>query len=311
VRRLQEEFRASERRVCELMAVPRSSGRYRSRRDDSQVQERLRELAREHPRFGYRRLHLYLRKEMAVNHKKVQRVYRELGLSVKRTRRKHLRRTLQPRPVLTAANQEWALDFASDVTAAGQRFRVFGVIDSFTRQCLALETATSFTCRAVTRVLQRAIAAYGKPQSIRSDNGPELTSRHFLAWAIEWKIDLVHIQPGKPTQNGGMESFNGKLRDECLNVSWFWNLFDARRKISAWRTEYNTRRPHSSLGYLTPDEFMQQQRFVSPSYDPCRAAEQPRQGDPDGLRFAPALTRLFRCPEISNQEGETKKEIRV
>jgi transposase InsO family protein len=107
-----------------------------------------------------------------------------------------------------------------------------GVIDSFTRQCLALEVATSFPSRRVTRVLERAIAAYGKPQSIRSENGPELTSRHYLAWAIEWKIDLVHIQPGKPTQNGGMESFNGKLRDECLNTSWFWNLFDARKKIS-------------------------------------------------------------------------------
>ena len=173
MRRLLEEFKASERHVCELMAVPRSSGRYRSRRDDSQIQERLRELAREHPRFGYRRLHLYLHKEMGVNHKKVQRVYRELGLTVKRTRRKHLRRTLQPRPVLTAPNQEWALDFASDVTAAGQRFRVLGVIDSFTRQCLALEVATSFPSRRVTRVLERAIAAYGKPQSIRSDNGPE------------------------------------------------------------------------------------------------------------------------------------------
>jgi putative transposase len=178
------EFKASERQVCELMAVPRSSGRYRSRRDDSQLQERLRELAREHPRFGYRRLHLYLHEERGVNHKKVQRVYRELGLTVKRTRRKHLRRTLQPRPVLTAPNQEWALDFASDVTAAGQRIRVLGVLDSFTRQCLALEVATSFPSRRVTRVLERAIAAYGKPQSIRSDNGPELTSRHYLAWAM-------------------------------------------------------------------------------------------------------------------------------
>ena len=120
MRRVLEEFRASERHVCALMAVPRSSGRYRSRRDDSRIQERLRELAREHPRFGCRRLHLYLHKEMGVNHKKVQRVYRELDLTVKRTRRKHLRRTLEPRPVLTVPNQEWALDFASDVTAAGQ-----------------------------------------------------------------------------------------------------------------------------------------------------------------------------------------------
>jgi putative transposase len=254
-----------------------------------------------------RRLHLYLHREMAVNHKKVQRVYRELGLSVKRTRRKRLCRALQPRSVLTAPNQEWALDFASDVTAAGQRFRVLGVIDSFTRQCLALETATSFPSRRVTRVLERAIAAYGKPQSIRSDNGPELTSRHYLAWAIEWKIDLVHIQPGKPTQNGGMESFNGKLRDECLNTSWFWNLFDARRKISAWKTEYNSRRPHSSLGYLTPNEFAQHWQAALLSRQKSMAVDQPYQGNPDGLRFASALTRLLHGQEISFQESKAEK----
>jgi putative transposase len=307
VRRLLEEFKASERHVCELMAVPRSSGRYRSRRNDGLIQERLRELAREHPRFGYRRLHLYLHREMGVNHKKVQRVYRELGLSVKRTRRKHLRRTLKVRSALTAPNQEWALDFASDVTAAGQRIRVLGVIDGFTRQCLVLETSTSFPSRRVTRELERAIAVYGKPQAIRCDNGPEMTSRHFLAWAIEWKIDIVHIQPGKPTQNGGMESFNGKLRDECLNTSWFWNMFDARRKISAWKTEYNSRRPHSSLGYLTPNEFARQWEAASLSGKERMAVDQPSQGNPDGLRFAPALTRLLPGQEISFQESKAEK----
>lgn len=302
-----EEFKASERHVCELMAVPRSSCRYRSRRDDSHIQERLRELAREHPRFGYRRLHLYLDKEMTVNHKKVQRVYRELGLCVKRTRRKHLRRSLQPRPVLTAPNQEWAIDFASDVTAAGQRFRVLGVIDSFTRQAHVLETGTSFPSRRVTRELERAIAAHGKPQAIRCDNGPELTSRHFLAWAIEWKIDIVHIQPGKPTQNGGMESFNGKLRDECLNMNWFWNLFDARRKTLDWKTEYNSRRPHSSLGYLTPDEFARQWKTASLSGKQSMFVDQAYQGNPDGLRFAPALTRLLPGQKISFQESKAEK----
>jgi putative transposase len=296
---LLEQFKVSERHVCELIGVPRSSGRYQSRRDDSQVEQRLRELAREHPRYGYRRLHLYLHQEMGTNHKKAQRVYRELGLSVMRTRHKRLRRELQPSSVLTAPNQQWALDFVSDVTASGQRFRILGVIDSFTRQCLALETATSFPSRRITRVLERAIATHGKPQSIRTDNGPELTSRHYLAWAIDWKIDAVHIQPGKPTQNGGMESFNGKLRDECLNTSWFWNLFDARRKISAWRTEYNSRRPHSSLGYRTPEEFVAQWKAALPSLTTDTAEQRPRQGDPDGLRFAPALTRPPLCQQTS------------
>jgi len=243
-RRLLEQFRASERRVCELMEVPRTSCRYRSRRDDS---ERLLELAREKPRYGYRRLHILL-----------QRVYRELGLTVKRTRRKRLERALLPRPVLTAPNQQWSIDFASDVTAGAQRIRVFSVIDSFTKQSLALEVDTSFPSRRMTRVLDRATAKYGNPQAIRCDNGPELTSRHLLAWAIDKKIDIVHIQPGKPTENAYVESFHGRLRDECLNVSWFWNLFDARRKIAAWQLDYNTERPHSSLAYRTPEEFAQQ-----------------------------------------------------
>lgn len=301
------EYSSSEHHVCGLMAVPRSSCQYQRRRDDSQIQERLRELAREHPRFGYRRLFLYLREEMTVNHKKVQCVYRELGLSMKRTRRKHLRRDLQPRPALTAPRQEWALDFASDVTAAGQRFRVLGVIDGFTRQSLTLETATSFPSRRATRELERAIAAHGKPQSIRCANGPELTSRHFLAWAIAWKIDLIHIQPGKPTQNGGMESFNGELRAECLNVSWFWNLFDARRQISSWKVEHNSRRPHSSLGYLTPYEFTRRWQAASLSAAERMTEAQPHQGKPDGLRCAPALTRLLPGPEISFQERKAEK----
>ncbi len=259
MRRLREEFRASERRVCGLIGVPRTTYRYQSCRDDSQLRERLLALARERPRFGYRRLHILLEREaIKVNHKKVQRLYRELGLTVKRTRRKRLERALRPRPVLTAPNQEWSIDFASDVTAGSQRIRVLSVIDSFTKQSLALEVDTSFPSRRMTRVLDRAIGRYGKPQAIRCDNGPELTSRHFLAWAIENKIDILHIRPGKPTENAYVESFHGRLRDECLNVSWFWNLFDARRKISAWQLDYNSQRPHSSLGYQTPEDFIQQ-----------------------------------------------------
>jgi putative transposase len=173
------------------------------------------------------------------------------------------------------------------------------VEDVAREQGVSKHTIYAWKAKYGTRVLERAIAAHGKPQSIRSDNGPELTSRHYLAWAIEWKIDLLHIQPGKPTQNGGMESFNGKLRDECLNTSWFWNLFDARRKISAWKTEYNSRRPHSSLAYRTPDESARQWQTASLSEAKNMAVDQPYQGDPDGLRFAPALTRLIHGQEIS------------
>lgn len=250
------EFQASERRACELMEIPRTTCRYGSRRDDSGLRQRLVELARDKPRYGYRRLHVLLRRNAEpVNHKRVWRVYRELGLSVKRTRRKRLQRALQPRPLLTAANQEWAIDFASDVAASGQRLRIFSVVDSYTRECLALEVDTSMPSRRITRALGDVIAGRASPVAIRSDNGPEMSSRHYLAWCIEHRIDAVHIQPGKPTQNAFVESFHGRLRDECLNTSWFWNLIDARQKIRAWRTEYNTQRPHSSLGYRTPMEF--------------------------------------------------------
>jgi putative transposase len=221
VRRLVDEFRASERRVCGLMEIPRMSYRYRSRRDDSGLRERLLKLAREKPRFGYRRLWVMLTSEERVNHKRVWRVYRDLGLSVKRTRRKRLERALRPRPVLTAPNQEWAVDFVSDVTASGRRLRIFTVVDSYTRECLALEVDTSLPSRRVTRALAKIIDRRGAPVAIRSDNGPEVSSRHYLAWCIEKRIDAVHIQPGKPTQNAHIESFNGRLRDECLNVSWF------------------------------------------------------------------------------------------
>jgi putative transposase len=201
VRRLQEEFQASERRVCGLMEIPRMSCRYRSRRDDSALRERLVELAREMPRFGYRRLHVMLCRdepEARINHKHVWRVYHDLGLSVRRTRRKRLTRVLQPRPTLTAPNQEWAIDFASDVTANGRRLRIFSVVDCYTRECLTLEVDTSMPSRRVTRALAAIMETRGTPVAIRSDNGSEMTSRHYLAWCIERRIDAIHIQPGKP-----------------------------------------------------------------------------------------------------------------
>src|SRR5581483_1953933 len=216
-------------------------------------------LARERPRFGYRRLHVLLPERGAgVNHKRLHRVYREAGLALRRKRRKHCVRVGRPLVQRTAANQEWALDFVHDVVECGRKIRVLTVVDAYTRECLALEVDTSFASRRVTRVLDQIIGERGRPQVVRCDNGPELTSRHFLAWAIERGIELVHIQPGTPVQNGRLESFNGKLREECLPVSWFQNLFDARRKIAAWQKEYNEERPHSSLGYRTPKEFAAQ-----------------------------------------------------
>ena len=256
VEQMREVYAFSERRACRLVGVAVTTHRYRSRKCDEALRTRLIDLAREKPRFGYRRLHVLLQRSgEVVNHKRVHRVYVEAGLAIRRKKRKHCRRAGTPLKICTAANQEWALDFVHDVVACGRTIRVLSVEDAYTRECLALEVDTSFASRRVTRVLDEISEERGAPQSIRCDNGPELTSRHMLAWAIERKIEMVHIAPGRPTQNGRLESFNGRLREECLNVNWFENLFDARRKIAAWQKEYNEERPHSSLGYLTPEEF--------------------------------------------------------
>jgi putative transposase len=259
IEQMKQEYAFSERRACRLMMLAVTTYRYRSQRSDEPLRTRLVELAREKPRFGYRRLHVLLRRGgERVNHKRLHRIYCEAGLMIRRKKRKYCVRVGQPLRNWTAANQEWALDFVHDAVACGRAIRVLSVVDAYTRECLALEVDTSFASRRVTRVLEAIVAERGQPQAIRCDNGPELTSRHFLAWCIERQIELVHIQPGKPTQNAYVESFHGRLREECLTVSWFQNLFDARRKIAAWRKEYNEQRPHSSLGYKTPSEFAAQ-----------------------------------------------------
>ena len=256
VRWLWSKFLVSQRRICELLDVAESSCRYVSCKNDELLRENLVEAAREEPKWGYRRLQLKLEaKGMVVNHKRVYRVYREAGLLIRRKRRKRLRRAGFVRPALTRANQEWAMDFVHDAAESGRKFRVLSVIDVFTRECLALEVDTGFPGSRMTRVLEAIVGERGAPEAIRSDNGPEFTSRHFLAWALEKKIEVVHIEPGKPVQNAHVESFHGKLRDECLNASWFGNLWEARAKIAAWKKKYNEERPHSSLGYFTPAGF--------------------------------------------------------
>lgn len=303
MKHLMEDYQVSQRRACGLLEVPRSSFRHIPRRDDAVLREKLIGLARERPRFGYRRLHVLLRRDgQTINHKRVWRVYKAAGLSVKRTRRKKLVRSLRPALQLHAANQEWAVDFVSDVMHGGRTFRVFSVVDSFTRECLALEVDTSMGSHRLTRVLDRIIQQRGSPLAVRSDNGPELTSRHLLAWSIENKVDLIHIQPGKPVQNAHVESFHGRLRDECLNVSWFWNLFDARRKIELWRKDYNGQRPHSSLGYRTPEEFA---RHVAPSSSASSGSAPPNSPQGQALRAAsPALTQARLRAQTIHHEGE-------
>ncbi len=247
----------SERRACKLLGVDRASYRYEPRPDrNAELREAVVNLARQKPRYGYRRLHAVLeRRGQAVNVKRVYRLYAEEGLAVRRRRRKRLVRERAAEPRLIRANQEWAMDFIVDGLANGRMVRILSVVDAFTRECLALEADTSLGSGRVTRVLDRLIDERGVPENVRSDNGPEFTSRRMLGWAEERKITLVHIQPGRPMQNGHVESFHGRLRDECLNVSWFRTLNDVRLTIDRWRHEYNCERPHSSLDYRTPREF--------------------------------------------------------
>lgn len=258
MRYLRERFAVSERQACGLVGIGRSTLRYQRRPPEERaLRQRLRELAGERRRFGYRRLHVLLRREgWRVNHKRVERLYRAEGLSVRRRRRKRVALTVrEPLWTPTAPNQRWSLDFLSDTLAWGRRIRVLAVLDTFTRESLAIEVDTSLPSVRVIWILEQIITERGQPAEILLDNGPELTSRLFDQWAYDRRIRLRFIAPGKPVQNAHIESFNGRFRDECLNEHWFVSLADARRTIEAWRLDYNRQRPHSALGYQTPDEF--------------------------------------------------------
>lgn len=249
----------SQRRACGLVGLEPKTYRYASSRpDDGAVRGRLRALAAERRRFGYRRLHILLTREgMVLNHKKLFRLYREERLGVrKRGGRKRALGTRSPMALPEAVNQRWSLDFVSDALSSRRRFRVLVVVDDFTRECLSLVVDTSLSGVRVGRELDRIIALRGcRSAMIVSDNGTELISHAILRWQEERSVLWHYIAPGKPQQNGFVESFNGRFRDECLNEHLFGSLAAARRIIEAWRTDYNTARPHTSLGGLTPAAF--------------------------------------------------------
>jgi putative transposase len=252
---LQTVFGVSQRRACRIIGVDRTGVRYRSRRsDDAALRQRLRELAQLRRRFGYRRLHVLLRREgQVVNRKRVYRLYREERLTVRR--RGGRKRALGTRAALmvpTRANQRWSLDFLADQMVDGRRFRILAVVDDCTRECLALVADTSMPGLRVARELDRILARRSRPAMIVSDNGTELTSNAVLRWADERGVAWHYIAPGKPTQNAFIESFNGRLRDELLNETLFRSLPQARVVLDAWRRDYNGQRPHSRLGWLTP-----------------------------------------------------------
>ncbi|MGH7880059.1 MAG: IS3 family transposase [Candidatus Binataceae bacterium] len=261
VAHLKGEHGMSERRACKAVGCDRLMVRYQSRRpDDPCLRERLLALAKERRRFGYRRLLVFLRREgFVVNHKRLFRIYREERLMVrKRGGRKRALGTRAPMPRAALPNDRWSLDFVSDQFVSGRRFRILGIYDDCTRECLATVADVSLSGRRVARELDLLIATRGKPKSVISDNGTELTSNAILSWTAEASVDWHYIDPGKPVQNAFIESFNGRLRDEFLNETLFTSLMQARLALEDWRRDYNTVRPHSRIGWLTPAVYASQ-----------------------------------------------------
>jgi len=262
--KIQEDYQISERRACRLIGISQNIKRYQpvDKTEDKQITERLVSLSSRWKRFGYRRLHIMLLREgLQINHKRTYRLYKNAGLSLKRrSKKKRYEKRGRPDRAVMEANNRWSMDFVSDRTRSGSNIRILTVIDEVTRECLALETDSSLSGRRVTAVLNRAvlnrIALFrGLPKEILTDNGSEFTSNIMNAWSYDHNVEHIFTDPGKPMQNGYIESFNGKLRIECLNQHWFKNLSEAREIVEDWRQEYNRVRPHSSLDNLTPEEY--------------------------------------------------------
>jgi len=257
VSEIRQQYQVSEKRACELIGITRWINRYQSRRDpQTGLRMRLRELAGSRVRYGYRRLTVLLRREgWTVNTKRVYRLYREEGLQVRT--KKRAKRAAHTRVSLREAgrpNQRWSMDFVSDRLADNRWFRILTVVDQYTRECLCLQADRSQTGEKVVEQLKRLVALRGVPESITTDNGSEFAGQAMDTWAHQAGVKLDFIQPGRPVQNGYIESFNGRLRDECLNTEVFSTLADAREKLECWRQDYNETRPHSALADRTPGE---------------------------------------------------------
>ena len=250
----------SQRRSCTLIGLDRTSCRYVARRKpDEDLRQRLLDLAAKKSRWGYRTMLDIVRRDRVVNHKKLHRLYKLEKLQVRQRRRR--KRIVQPRVPMALpdrANQRWSMDFTRDTLANGRPFRTLNIVDDYTRECPAIEVDHSLPGLRVVRVLERLAATRGLPETIVVDNGPEFAGRELDQWAYRRGVRLHFIDPGRPVQNAFIESFNSRFRDECLNEHWFTDVRDARCTIEEYRGEYNTYRPHSSLGGLTPDEFARQ-----------------------------------------------------
>ncbi len=254
-----DQYQISERRACRTTHYPRTTIRYqKTKPDDSELRDQIKEIAAKKRRYGSPRIINVLRKNgIKDNHKRIERIYKEEGLQVKK--RKKRRQTAAPRivmPTPTKPNMRWSMDFVSDALADGRRFRCLNIIDDFSRESVFIHVDKSIPGHRVAQILDSLSGGRGLPEVIVCDNGPEFTSTSMDWWASERSVKLAFIRPGKPTENAFIESFNGKFRDECLNESWFTSLKDAQEKIEKWRKEYNRERPHSSLGGKSPEEFL-------------------------------------------------------
>ena len=295
-------FGTSERRACRIIEADRASVRYRSRRPaDDTLRQRLRHLAHERRRFGYRRLYVLLRREgHVVNRKRVYRLYREERLMVRRrSGRKRALGLRAPIALPAVPNERWSLDFVHDQMVDGRRFRILAVVDDCTRECLALVADTSIPGLRVARELDRIVLSRAKPATIVSDNGTELTSNAMLRWADERRVGWHYIAPGKPTQNAFVESFNGRLRDELLNETLFRSLPQARAVLEAWRQDYNAERPHSRLGWLTPQVYAASRQAPSPQRD----RPLPLSGGSAACPVASTIETQFTQPRTLNPTG--------
>lgn len=258
---IQEQYPVSQRRACRLIPISRKAVRYKAPRRpaDERLQRRLQALGERYPRYGYLMLHEMIKAEGLVqNRKRTYRLYCELKMQVRTKKRKKLVRPRIPMSLPSKPNERWSLDFVSDQLADGRRFRVLNIVDDYSRVCVGQIVDLSISGERLSRYLEQLRITRGLPKGLVLDNGPELTSKAMFFWSQVAGVKLLFIQPGKPTQNAFIESFNGRFRDGCLNQHWFKSLEDARQIITDWREHYNNERPHSSLGYKVPRVFEQE-----------------------------------------------------
>jgi putative transposase len=261
---LQEQRGYSQRRACRLVNCPRSTSQYRLKRtDDPELLAHMHRLVEENRRSGYRKLHFILNRDhaIAMNHKRFYRIYRGAELQIRKRKKRHARYIRGKVSVqVSRPNERWSMDFVHDSLANGRKVRLLNIIDDFTAEALAIEIDSSLPSKRVIRVLDRIAAERGYPEIAKFDNGPEFSSLAMLQWGAINNVKLHFIEPGKPTQNGKIESFNARVRDEVLNEHWFLTIDQMRATVEPWRIRYNTHRPHGTLNYLTPAEFAQQYR---------------------------------------------------